>query len=567
MSKLDRLLISHSFMDSSLDFKVTALPRGWFDHAPLLLHYEKDDYGPVPFKFFHLWLQQDGIMNAYYECLKVTALPRGWFDHTPLLLHYEKDDYGPAWNVLVKSKEVSRMHEVRSRINAIDENINSGIASEEEKHDRKNLIKECDDNQKLEEMYTAQKDLLKDDVVEAMRHAFDSFTIPKGANSSFITLIPKVANPVHIKYFWHISLIGMHYKIVGRILANRLAKVINNVTSHEKSYFISGRQILQGPLMLSEIMSWYKKKKQKLMLFKVDFEKAFDTISWKYLDHMLTNVGFGNKWRRWIQMCLHSARASVWVNGSPSCEFSIKRFLGQGDPLSPFFFIIVMGGLHLALKDAVSTGLIRDIKMGDTGLNISHLFFADNVVILSYWNKGDMNNIIRILHAFYLASGLRINISKSHVCGLGVSSIDTENMALYMGCSSGNIPFSYLGLPIATRSHINNFLRPSLSPSSRWSKLIPRKVDVFIWNLILVRPPTRLNLSLRGIEISSIACPSCNGGMESNDHVFSECDTASNIWRLVCTWTSSNMPSFSSSSDSLQWFKNWRASKESKDRV
>ncbi|GKD15488.1 RNA-directed DNA polymerase, eukaryota, partial [Tanacetum coccineum] len=119
----------------------------------------------------------------------------------------------------------------------------------------------------------------------------------------------------------------------------------------------------------------------------------------------------------------------------------------------------------------------------------------------------------------------------------------------------------------ATRSHIDNCLLSSLSPSSRWSKLIPRKVNVFIWWLILDRLPTRLNSSLRGIEISSIACPSCNADMESNDHVFFECDTTSNIWRLVRTWTSTNMPSFPSSSDWLQWFENWSASKESKDRM
>ncbi|GJT27404.1 RNA-directed DNA polymerase, eukaryota, reverse transcriptase zinc-binding domain protein [Tanacetum coccineum] len=73
------------------------------------------------------------------------------------------------------------------------------------------------------------------------------------------------------------------------------------------------------------------RKKQKLMIFKVDFEKAFDTVSWKYLDHMLLSLGFGCKWRRWIHMCLHSARASVLVNGSPTSEFSIKRGLRQGD--------------------------------------------------------------------------------------------------------------------------------------------------------------------------------------------------------------------------------------------
>ncbi|GJY44751.1 RNA-directed DNA polymerase, eukaryota, reverse transcriptase zinc-binding domain protein [Tanacetum coccineum] len=133
MSKLDQFLISHSVMDSSSDFKVTALPRGWSDHTLSLLHYEKDDYGPVPSKFFLLWLQRDD----FNDCIVMRIL-----------------------NVC----KVSRMHEVCSRLNAIDGNIDSGIASVEEKHDRLNLIKECDDIQKLEEMDTVQKARVKWDI-------------------------------------------------------------------------------------------------------------------------------------------------------------------------------------------------------------------------------------------------------------------------------------------------------------------------------------------------------------------------------------------------------------------
>ncbi|GKC99216.1 putative RNA-directed DNA polymerase, eukaryota, reverse transcriptase zinc-binding domain protein [Tanacetum coccineum] len=144
------------------------------------------------------------------------------------------------------------------------------------------------------------------------------------------------------------------------------------------------------------------------------------------------------------------ARSSVLVNGSPSHEFSIKRGLRQDDPLSPFLFIIVMEGLHLALKDAVDTSLLRGTNMGDTSYNISHLFYADDVVIIFDWNKQDMDNIIRVLQVFCLTSGLKLNISKSHVYGLGVSSNDIEDMARDTGCITGNIPFSYLGLLIGS---------------------------------------------------------------------------------------------------------------------
>ena len=88
-----------------------------------------------------------------------------------------------------------------------------------------------------------------------------------------------------------------------------------------------------------------------------------------------------------------------------------------------------------------------------------------------------------------------------------------------------------------------------------------------IWRLILDRLPTRLNLSLRGLEISSIVCPICNTGMESVDHVFFGCEVASNIWHLVRMWTDIDMPSFSSWFDWSQWFDDWRASKKDKDQV
>ncbi|GJR18938.1 RNA-directed DNA polymerase, eukaryota, reverse transcriptase zinc-binding domain protein [Tanacetum coccineum] len=311
-------------------------------------------------KLDHFLISQH--VTDIFPDVKVMALPRGWSHHSSILLYCDKIDYGP-W------------------------------------------------------------DLLKVDVVKAVRGIFDSCEMPKGTNSSFITLIPKIANPIHINDFRPISLIGMQYKIIAKVLANRLSKVIDKVVCKEQSVFISGRFILDGPLMLSEIMSWYKKKKRNLMFFKVDFEKAFDTVSWKFLDHMLSSLGFGNKWRKWINACLHSARASVLINGSPTSEFSIKRGLRQGDPLSPFLFIIVMEGLHIALQNAVSSGLIQGASIGDSGYNISYIFYSDDVVIILDWNRQDMINIIHVLHVFYLASSLKINVSKSNVYGLGLNQI------------------------------------------------------------------------------------------------------------------------------------------------
>ena len=120
------------------------------------------------------------------------------------------------------------------------------------------------------------------------------------------------------KYYIPISLLGIQYKILAKILATRLAKVENEVVSSEQTTFIDGRQILDGPLMLNEIVDSYKKKRKKLMIFKTDFEKAFDSLSWEYLDRVMSCLRIGSKWKGWIQSCLSSARSSVLINGSPT---------------------------------------------------------------------------------------------------------------------------------------------------------------------------------------------------------------------------------------------------------
>ena len=143
-------------------------------------------------------------------------------------------------------------------------------------------------------------EVINSDVVRFVREFFQSASFPKGCNSSFIALIPKVGNASFVSDFRPISLIGCQYKIVGKLLADRLSKVIGCVVGVEQSAFIKGRNILDGPLILNECMAWYRKRKKDLMVFKVDFEKAYDSLRWDYLDVVMEKIGFGFKWRTWI---------------------------------------------------------------------------------------------------------------------------------------------------------------------------------------------------------------------------------------------------------------------------
>nr|GEW51846.1 reverse transcriptase domain, reverse transcriptase zinc-binding domain protein [Tanacetum cinerariifolium] len=220
------------------------------------------------------------------------------------------------------------------------------------------------------------------------------------------------------------------------------------------------------------------------MLFKVDFKKALDYVSWKYLDYMLPKLGFDFRWRTWINNCLMSARTSILINGSPTSEFSLKRGLRQGDPLSPFLFIIVMEGLHMALNDDIASNMFHGVRIG-SNIHLLHLFYADDVIILSDWNQNDMENITRILNIFYIASGLKISFHKSNVFVVGVSNSEVVSMAVCTGCEAGSFPFSYLGLPIGS----------NMSRIANWQILIYRfKARLSGWKANLLSIGGRLTL-------------------------------------------------------------------------
>nr|KAJ0195087.1 hypothetical protein LSAT_V11C700361540 [Lactuca sativa] len=185
-----------------------------------------------------------------------------------------------------------------------------------------------------------------------------------------------------------------------------------------------------------------------MLLFKVDFQKAFDSVNWEYLESILSQMGYGDKWRMWIRGCLHSARLSVIINGSPTKEFEMKRGVRQGDPLSLFLFIIAMEGLNIAMRAACQKGIFRGIKVPHSETTISHLFYADDALFVGEWNQDNIKNLVRVLRCFQVASGLKVNFSKSRVFGIEVDMQEITRWAAPLGCEPASLPFTYLGIPV-----------------------------------------------------------------------------------------------------------------------
>nr|GEX11258.1 RNA-directed DNA polymerase, eukaryota [Tanacetum cinerariifolium] len=224
---------------------------------------------------------------------------------------------------------------------------------------------------------------IENDVFEAVKHFFTYGDIPKGCNSSFIALITKIPDANLVKDFRPISLIGSIYKIIAKILANRLVGVLEDVVNEVQSAFIAERQILDG-------------------------------------------------------------RSSLM---SPTEEFQFFKGLKKGDPLSLFLFILIMESLHLSFQRVVDAGMFMGIKLS-LSLNLSHMFYADDVVFVGQWCDGNINTLVHVLECFYRASGLQINTSKSKIMGVHVEDEKVKYAASKLGCLILNTLFSYLGTKV-----------------------------------------------------------------------------------------------------------------------
>ncbi|XP_071727074.1 uncharacterized mitochondrial protein AtMg01250-like [Rutidosis leptorrhynchoides] len=175
-------------------------------------------------------------------------------------------------------------------------------------------------------------------------------------------------------------------------------------------------------------------------------------------------MGFGHKWRSWISSCLKSASVSVLVNGSPTNEFNLELGVRQGDPLSPFLFIIAAEGLNWLAKTAVSNNLLRGVEIGTNKVHISHLQYADDTIFFGSWSLDNFQNLMKLLKCFELCSGLKVNYSKSNLFGVNVCASDVNEMACFFGCKVGTFPFIYLGLPIGSK----------MKKSSSWKPVIDK---------------------------------------------------------------------------------------------
>jgi hypothetical protein len=247
------------------------------------------------------------------------------------------------------------------------------------------------------------------DIMAVLRAFHVSGSFEKSLNATFLALIPKKVGAVEVKDFRPISLVSGMYKILAKILANRLRLVLPKIISTSQNAFVQGRQILDSVLIASECLDSRLKQGEPGVLCKLDVEKAYDHVNWEFLLYLLRRCGFSQLWISWIRFCISTVRFSILINGSPSGFFASSRGLRQGDPLSPLLFVIVMEALSRIMDRAICGGLFSGFMVGspqDHQVWISHLLFADDTLIFCDADPIKLEHLRSVFLWFEAVSGL-----------------------------------------------------------------------------------------------------------------------------------------------------------------
>lgn len=186
-------------------------------------------------------------------------------------------------------------------------------------------------------------------------------TFPTSLTDTNVVLIPKCDNPEDMRDFHPISLCNVVYKIVTKVLANRLKKVLPCCISEVQSAFIEGRAILDNAMIATEIVHYMRcKTRGKLgdVTLKINISKAYDRVDWRYLELVMLRLGFSFIWVKWMVMCVKSVHYSILVNHDHVGPIDPSRGLCQGDPLSPYLFLLCAEGLSAMIRDEQRKGTI-----------------------------------------------------------------------------------------------------------------------------------------------------------------------------------------------------------------
>lgn len=223
------------------------------------------------------------------------------------------------------------------------------------------------------------------DVIREVRQFFVSDYLQPQQNETHIRLIPKVTGLRSVSDYRPIALCNTHYKIIAKVLSRRLKPLLPALISPSQSAFIAGRAIGDNVLITHETLHYLRTseaKKHCSMAVKTDMSKAYDRLEWGFIEAVLTYMGFATKWITWVMRCIDSVSYSFLINGSPQGSVKPSRGIRQGDPLSPYVFILCTEVLSALCDKAMLDGSLAGVRVSRHSPSVNHLLFADDTIFL-----------------------------------------------------------------------------------------------------------------------------------------------------------------------------------------
>ncbi|KAF3781707.1 retrotransposable element ORF2 protein [Nymphaea thermarum] len=365
------------------------------------------------------------------------------------------------------------------------------------------------------------------DVVKAVKDFFSTGKIVKSINETMICLIPKRENTKKVDDYRPISLCNTIYKIITKVIVNRMRGILGRIINANQVAFSKGRHIHDNILWVNETFNSKDFWEKGGCCLKLDLMKAYDRVSWIFLENSMKFLGFHPRWIDRLMQCITSVSYRVFVNGRMGKKFHGRHGLRQGDPLSPYLFLIVMEMLNRRItKDIISKRILLS-KIRCVRLKSCAMMFADDVILLVKATKGSISAIKVILVDFDRLAGMKVNKQKSEIFAntrVGCHSSEIQRMLQW---ARGDLPSEYLGLPLFLGNLTEDLCLPLLTKVEK--RLASWKARLLSY---AGRLPTLDRLKKTGIQLAN-RCSLCFCAEETNKHVLIQCKTAKEVWRFV----------------------------------
>ncbi|KAF7844182.1 ribonuclease H [Senna tora] len=259
-------------------------------------------------------------------------------------------------------------------------------------------------------------DIVKVDVQAMINGFFQSAIMDPKLNNSYITLIPKINAPQNFKDFRPISFANVSYKLVSKIMCNRLKVFLTDIIAPNQSAFLKGRLISDNILLATEVMHKIRSTRNGRTgwcALKLDIHKAYDKLSWNFIEAVLRCMSFPEIWIRYIMYCISSVSYHLLFNGGITDNFKPSCGIRQGDPISSYIFILCSNILSCMIRKQEEAKLWKGIKIGRNATPITHLMYADDTLLFFEAKDFNLRAVNSVLNEYADMAGQKMNISKS----------------------------------------------------------------------------------------------------------------------------------------------------------